>query len=112
MPPPHGDGRSSGPLPIEGRQVPPPGRQSNEPYPIGVSQEILREIRRCRDENTRMSGDIARINTVLRRLEENYSKLRDEFKEYTIAVFSIESSEYKVILLYNFVYFAMTFSLL
>ena len=62
-----------------------------------VSGEILDEVRRGREDQTKIRDDLKRINQLIAKLEEEYRKLNEQFKQQTDASFSVDTSVYKVI---------------
>ena len=72
-----------------------PGRTS-ESQNDDVSQKILDEVRRVRDEQKCMREEVRRTSQLVSKLEEEYKKLTDQLKQQEEASFSIESSVYKV----------------
>ena len=64
-------------------------------------REILDEVRRGRDDQTKIRDDLKRINQLIAKLEEEYRKLNEQFKQQTDASFSVDTSVYKVI---NYIY--------
>ena len=59
--------------------------------------EILDEVRRGREDQTKIRDDLKRINQLIAKLEEEYRKLNEQFKQQTDASFSVDTSVYKVI---------------
>ena len=59
--------------------------------------EVLDEVRRGREDQTKIRDDLKRINQLIAKLEEEYRKLNEQFKQQTDASFSVDTSVYKVI---------------
>lgn len=72
--------------------APPPTVQAAPPTLV----QLLQEIKLCREEITKISGDIKRMGQKLMKLQDNYAQLRIDFKDQSDASFSIEASTFKV----------------
>lgn len=67
--------------------------------PPTLMQEILDEVKRCREEINRISVDMKRMGKLLDNLYENYKDMRKDMNQQADDNFSIERSTYKVLYL-------------
>ena len=72
------------------------GSSASQDTVIELFRKIVDEIRCGREEYRKMSEDIKGIRQAVNKLEANYRKLWEDWKEQNEASFTIESSPYKV----------------
>ena len=63
---------------------------------IDLFHKVMDEIHRGREEHKKMAEDIKGIRQTIGKLEANYRKLWEDWKQQNETTFTIESSVYKV----------------
>ena len=71
------------------------GRRISHPSNNDIMEMIMNEVRAGRQEQRKTSDDIKKIGISIRKLCEDYERLKKELKEQADVAFTIESSAYK-----------------